>query len=334
VTPVREASAELKAAEAELAALKKARKQMSAADYNAAKAELQTRIAQLTKTQRSELKGLDDLTRARMQMEDKLVENVYPQSAAEPERALAAWFADIQPDATFLGVPIRGQKESKSPGVHKALAEKLAVVEKALAADVNEGVIRVRDVGGLRTPAPATGGSEPSMHCFGLAVDIDPASNPFVREGSAVPIANARLLMSGKAFNILDAPNHDAGRQWEELNQTSEDMREYFALGEAGDTAGIEARLEASPAARAKGDAAWWLQRIEDDLKWLRALKGTWKTDPKQGLMTLNKKLVTTLVGAGLRWGGQFDWSAEPGKGDGKDIMHFDLRSELSKKKG
>lgn len=42
-------------------------------------------------------------------------------------------------------------------------------------------------------------------------------------------------------------------------------------------------------------------------------------SDPKSHFRTLQKELVTALVGAGLTWGGAYNGA--------KDLMHFDLRT-------
>jgi len=60
--------------------------------------------------------------------------------------------------------------------------------------------VGLQGLGGLRPPKHATGGERPSLHCYGLAVDINYSGNPFVGlHGAAVPkmIERATLLMRG-----------------------------------------------------------------------------------------------------------------------------------------
>lgn len=55
---------------------------------------------------------------------------------------------------------------------------------------------------------PVTGGGPPSLHAYGLAIDINPVQNPFIQPGK---IGNARVSpAAGRAY--LDRPGVSAGK--------------------------------------------------------------------------------------------------------------------------
>jgi hypothetical protein len=298
-TDLGEVAAELKQLDADRKA-----KTITQEEYKAAKGPLQKRVAELKRA------------KARWEIEGELKE-IAKRKGQPEETAVEDWFQQIEPDATFLGVPIGASSGSASPGVHKQLADKLRAAEAELEAHPERDAIQIHRIGGLRPPKPATGGTRVSMHCYGLAIDIDADANPFVRGDSAEPIERARLLISGiEGFVVSKGRKADAGAQWDVLEAASEDMRTYFALT---DEAAIEGYLSKSPGAQKLGDAAWWKAQIAKDEKALRGRETWHAADPTKGMMTLHKVLVETLVKHGLDWGGQY--------GGGKDIMHFDYRS-------
>ena len=249
---------------------------------------------------------------------EKALVKAFPQHSADPRKAVEAWFGDIVPDATFLGHPIVAQG-SVSPGVHKELLAKLQAAEKDL--EAKGKTVTIRNIGGLRPPSPATGGKLPSYHCFGLAIDIDGGSNPFVRGDTEPVVMRATLLIKGSEYDPLKTPQKDVGDQWSDMKAASDALRDYFALRGEGAEARIEALLIAHPAARARGDAATWKKAIEDDLARLRKTD-TWRRgDPTKTMMSLDKDLVLALTNAGLTWGGMYKRPE-----NGRDLMHFDWR--------
>lgn len=286
--------------------------------------------------------------KAKQDMETALVA-AFPQHAADPRQAVVDWFSDIKPNATFLGHKISGQG-SACPGVHKELLERLEKAEAKLkqrlekAEDTLEGEekakkveekfkamsLKIRSVGGLRPPSPATGGLLPSYHCFGLAIDIDPGSNPFARWDTHDVLKRATLLMTGTEYKIVTTRNSTVSAQYDDLRMASDALRDYFALlgkdeeAKKGAEARIEAQLRARPGAGTPGEAAEWKETIEADLKRLKGTD-TWKRgDPTKTMMSLEKDLVLALThpdGGGLLWGGTYSENA-----GGKDIMHFDWR--------
>jgi hypothetical protein len=271
------------------------------------------------------------------------------------------WFASFNPDATFLGLHIRPTSDGEATGVHSQMATVLTAAESNLVKS-GESVeqardrLGVHDVGGLRRPKAATGGSRPSMHCFGMAVDIEAANNPFLgnqKNHHAIEIAErATLLLSGSAHdpralppNIKGKGKHRtdseadrtaraerAGEQWEKLHADSDMVQRYLNLSSEELDSILEKRLEAITAWAEKShksstlsgqpvtDASWWHAELEKDQAHPRGGDFTKASDPKKhGYMTVQKELVTALVGAGLTWGGVYN--------TGKDLMHFDLRT-------
>ncbi len=286
----------------------------------------------------------------------KLIETALTQAktggAAEDVAAVASdlkksgtnaddWFADMVPDATFLGIPIKASGSSKAPGVHKEMLAALQQGEQALmakypgkSADQVAKALGVYSLVGLRRPKKATGGSRPSMHCFGMAVDMNYAGNPFVgNQGSAAVdmIKHATLLMSGSAVNIKAAPRKlakaergddqvgrharavRAGEQWESHHSASEALRAYLNLSDTE----LAARVQAGGGGG--HDLAWWQASLAADRRASRRGDFGEHTDPaKAGFMDLAKELVIALEEAGLSWGGSYNTA--------KDLMHFDRR--------
>lgn len=248
------------------------------------------------------------------------------------------WFAAHVPNATFLGLPIRPSAGSAVGGVHQHLADKLAKAEgnlqsmpelSGLAGIDLADAVGLQGLGGLRPPKLATGGERPSLHCYGLAVDINYSGNPFVGlHGAAVPkmIERATLLMRGAGFKITAPPPEDRGviEQWLLINSASEDVITYLNM----DQPTIEYMV--GELVKSAGDlpsfmkeASWWIAKQKAD----RALKGRGdliSRDPrKSGIMDIDEHLVQALTDAGLTWGGMYKRA--------KDLMHFDDRSLFRK---
>lgn len=261
-------------------------------------------------------------------------------------KTLDGWFADHAPDATFLGLRVRAS-DGRVPGVHAEFADRLRLAEDALRArspGEDDRTIRtrlgVRDIGGLRRPRLASGGSLPSMHCYGMAIDVNPGTNPFVGlkkvsgsvkdpaqrrtfEANRSPrvIARAMLLVHGVPdFNVEARLTGDAAAVWRQHDRASRALASYLQLAD-----GAQAQLEAAVArARAAGDPhdlPWWRKRVADD----RDLLPHWDfanhpAPERTGYMDLPEELVVALVDqAGMTWGGQYRQA--------KDMMHFDYRS-------
>lgn len=268
------------------------------------------------------------------------------------KKSLAEWYVDIKPDATFLGLTIE-PSGGASKGVHQELLTQLKIAEAKLRADPAPGTFGVGAKGaetiaqsislaGLRPPKAATGGDRPSMHCYGLAVDINYFGNPFVglSGGDSPPAArmirHATQLINGKEFNVMagaEAINAKvAGEMWDKFHEASEALKTYLNLRDHTSEKGYPPN---APEDEAKQYLGWWVERNggKTDLKgWRQALRadiasskqgdfvaGGKLRHPEQiGIMDLPKALVQALVDADLLWGGLY--------GGAKDIMHFDYR--------
>jgi hypothetical protein len=264
-----------------------------------------------------------------------------------------AWFGDLVPNATFLDVPIR-PSGGTVPGVHRKLDDKLRKAEERLVKQfptLTKAQIAkkmgIYEISGMRPPKKATGGSLPSYHCFGLAVDINHPTNPFVGNKKPVKtpkmtaeqlvkyqefmqnrspriIERAMLLIRNRKFDIEDiavpkGPGTRAGRLWEVHHEASEALAEYLSLASDLDGRRLHDLVDALRKSGDTRDLDWWKQRISDD----RVVIKPWdfmqhKAPEKTGYMDLAKELVEALAAAGLEWGG--------GYGGAKDMMHFDLR--------
>ncbi len=270
-----------------------------------------------------------------------------------------SWFAGMVFDATFLDIPII-PSGGNTPGVHHELLVKLQQAERALLLrfpGLSKGQIAGRmgmyEVSGLRPPKAATGGSQPSAHCFGLAVDINHPTNPFVgnvkvhkkkkmtaeqkaqysedlTHRSPRVIERAMLLMHQEKFDIeasLGAAGNakQAGALWDKHHLASQALAEYLQLAADLDSAKLAGLVTAvNTSGKDSRSLQEWRTLIAEDSERLK--KGDFSNHYHRGVdrpessgyMDLGKELVVALVGAGLLWGGSYNGA--------KDIMHFDWR--------
>lgn len=251
------------------------------------------------------------------------------QARDEIERVLAkkgttpdAWYSQIV-NVSFLGVTI-------SNGVHEQLATKLRAAEDDLL--VNQG-LRKEDLGleakqgtdGLRRPKLATGGTKVSLHCYGLAVDLNYANNPYIglssKGGTGDVIKRSTLLVTGTETDLLDKTNRKVGEAYDALKAGSDAMKAYFAMRGKPDE--VKAKAEAlRQAGTSKMTDAEWVAQIEKDWTQL-AGKGDFEAphDPAKGYLDFDKRVVLALTKAGLTWLG-----AQAGA---KDVMHFQLNGVM-----
>jgi hypothetical protein len=256
------------------------------------------------------------------------------------------WFNGIVPEATFMELPIGPSGASKVSGVHRELLDHLEMAEKNLMQlmDKAQGKtpafsskreyaekIGLYSVNGLRLPSNATGGERPSMHCYGLAVDVNYKGNPFVGNNKKVAktapavIKNATLLIEKEEMDVKEQPGKKgASEMWDRLNRESEALKIYLSLRKAENRKLLEAYVKKAGGTRTVED---WKELIEADYAAVRDEKrdkgrGDFEghSNPAEsGFMDLDKLLVEALTQAGLFWGGQYNGA--------KDIMHFDWRS-------
>jgi hypothetical protein len=260
----------------------------------------------------------------------------------------STWFNAMVPDATFLGRRIRASGGS-APGVHRALYEVLKRAERTLlaahpgrTAEELGKQIGIYDIAGLRPPKKATGGSLPSFHCFGLAIDINHDTNPFV--GNMKPdknspryaefsanrsprmIERAMWLLEGEQFNVegkalaKQLENLNAGKAWDIHQRASRALAEYLRLADDVDGSRLRQLVTNAQLRGEKQNLDWWKNRIATDRKVIKHWDFPDHEHPqKSGYMDLPRELVVALSDAGLLWGGMYRTA--------KDIMHFDLRA-------
>ena len=311
----------------------------------------------LTDAEKTELAGLKALE-ARVKAAAKLA--FQKQDTEEVLIAagltVSGWYSNIV-QGSFLGIPLR---------VHKELADRLDRAQSSLvgdatinpqgqsAADLGKTLKMYKSTSDLREPKAATGGTQLSLHTFGLAVDLNYKGNPFV--GNKKPdkkkrtdatmaartprlIERAMWLVKGKAFDpeakgAVSTKPKDVGAAWDAHREASDALVTYLGLAADVESKAFADRVAAcgeptgvkwnQPKTGAWwNDVAWWKQRVTDDL----GLADTYDFSEAghhgyaatTGYMDFAKEVVVALVGAGLTWGGQY-----PGA---KDMMHFDWRS-------
>lgn len=264
-------------------------------------------------------------------------------------KTLDEWFADHEPDAKFLGLRIRASSGSV-PGVHKEFLTQLELAETELRSKFpgkDDKAIRdalgIRDIGGLRRPKLATGGSQPSLHSFGMAIDINAATNPFVGnaevsddikdaakraeiEANRSPrvIERAMLLIHGEAFDVetklkVGKRKATAEESYDLHARASQALADYLKLADATDEE-LQPHVERAQAAGDTRDLAAWRERIANDKQLLPFFDfGKHPNPEEKGYLDLAKDLVLALTDkGGLTWGGTYNKA--------KDIMHFDYR--------
>jgi hypothetical protein len=279
----------------------------------------------------------------REQMEASLPDN------GDRRMTLDEWFADHVPDATFLGMRIR-ESGGPSPGVHRIMLGRLRLAEDALRGQfpgADDAAIRarlgLRTISGLRPPKLATGGKRPSLHCFGMAIDVNRDTNPFVglkkvskevtdpatRAEIAVNrsprvVERAMLLLHGEHFDVertlkVGKRKATAEQAYDLHARASRALADYLQLTNATD-ADLLPLVARAQAAGDPHDLAWWRARLAEDWKQTRIKAWDFEHHPdveKRGYMDLARELVLALTGpGGLNWGGNYNTA--------KDMMHFD----------
>jgi hypothetical protein len=204
----------------------------------------------------------------------------------------ADWLSNFQ-STTFLGQPV-------AEPIHADLVAHLKTVEASFATKYGNGKpeeagqalgLRQSVIGSRHAPTSAA----LSMHLFGLAIDVNYDTNPFI---------------SASANKVFDRANKQLGRSVKtfQYNMTYDEIAEldtllvdYFAL------------------AKVETTAADVKKQIQKDLdfvtsKWERAEPAKKAAIEAGGLLDLDKRLVEEI---GLDWGASYG-----------DIMHFDMRNK------
>jgi subtilisin family serine protease len=224
----------------------------------------------------------------------------------------ATWYSSFT-TVPFLGFTVKD--------VHKELAAHLKSVEQHLieryGGDRKDPTVAGRALGlkqniggGRDTPT----GTAFSMHLFGLAIDVNYDTNPWVGDSPAEletvngVFARAGVLTSGNPtkFETKSKANYE---EIERLNQT---VKTYFSY--LDDRGALEARLKDAKAPWAGKTADAAISMINKDLKILSiAFERPANVVKVGGFLDIPKSFID---GVGLDWGGAYG-----------DMMHFDMRN-------
>jgi hypothetical protein len=242
-----------------------------------------------------------------------------------------AWFRDVH-TVPFLG---------RNATVHRYLADRLVLVENALK-DLPvppDGWVSETH-SSLREPGQ-------SLHSFGLAIDLNPGTNPFLVQptnpaiyepanwsqsiedvfGRAALLILKRIDAKGSFFARPDIKdkNERVGASYDKIAEMSGALQRYLALADAHPTESVGDLVTALGATDPKHRSAQdWLKTIKADRRTIDDLAGSksWNK-PERGFLNLDKRLVKAMTdpaAGGLTWLG--DDTVSPGR----DIMHFDMR--------
>jgi hypothetical protein len=225
----------------------------------------------------------------------------------------ADWYASFT-SLSFLGFTVSD--------VHTDLATHLKTVEQKFIADyggdtkdpkvAGQTLGLKQHIGGGRH-APT--GTAISMHLFGLAIDVNYDTNPWIAEESSGKeengiLARATLLVDGTSSSFA------ANMSYDKLAALNTAVKTYFSY--IDDRSALEAKLSGATGFWAGKTADAAAKQVKADFDRLAVLwerTGTMQDAIKRGgFLDLKKELVE---GMGLDWGGKYG-----------DMMHFDMRNK------
>jgi hypothetical protein len=244
---------------------------------------------------------------------------------------LDGWFRNVK-RRTFLGQTVI---------VHDELYARLTRAEEDLKGETPPAGGWIDDsVSTLREPGQG-------LHAFGLAIDLFPATNPYLYDPPAgatesdnsyaevqAAVERAVLLVRAKTADEevwLQRPNEtDKDKRveasYDKLAEASSALEEYFTLDGADKRQRLEQLTEAirttkDPLHRSADD---WATKIAWDRRYVGKIAKVinW-SHPERGLLHIDKRLVKAMTrsdGAALTWLGDDKIAG------GRDIMHFDTR--------
>lgn len=287
-------------------------------------------------------------------------------SESDPVRA---WFSQHQTNVKFLGQKIGRSTASKYGGVHRTFAERLARAESDLISVLGVSsakecgqLLGVEKIGGLRGPKSATGGTLPSLHVYGLAIDINDYDNPMPRntppppnlrkenrqrekKGEAPKLFTNEVITMRNASELINGTRtslYDVDRRKMPIPKTTALIRSYSTLLETyfsirGNRAKVEKYLQVHDRKEGEKDTDEWLRIIDHDYKVALSNDLMDVVKPNKGenaeslppptvapLITLRDEMIIALEKHGIEWAGRHKTP---------DIMHFDLRSEDFKRR-
>jgi hypothetical protein len=251
---------------------------------------------------------------------------VIEQELAIHQETPQSWFSGIVPNARFLGLPIQKSDDSVAPGVHRVFLDRLQEAERILmknaglsspeeAADFY-GIVKIT---GLRQPKLSNSGEVPSLHAYGLAVDINGKNNPYIQEAHEdVIIQHATQLILGTEIKLRKSKKDLSVKQvFDEMVVVNGALHKYFALKD--DPEAFAKAVADNGAGRSHED---WTKLFEEDLKLSdpdRSKNSDIKNvrEPGGTLINFQLQFIEAMIAADISWGGMMH---------SPDTMHFDYR--------
>lgn len=244
---------------------------------------------------------------------------------------LDASFKDVN-STTFLG---------QTFNTHKLMADRLTRAEAALASETPPDGGWITNANSLREPGQG-------LHSLGLAVDLNPGTNPWLINpdashagdyentatsraikdviDDAVLLVQAQLPKDAKLQARPEGEDRAAkvSASYEKLAAASADVHEYFTLDKPESAERLKELVDAL-GAKSKRSAADWVRQIKADRATLdRLASGKKWRSPQSGFLDLDRRLVMAMTGDA---GAGLDWLGDDTIAAGRDIMHFDLRN-------
>ena len=275
---------------------------------------------------------LTDAEKARIKEIDRLLAIRQKGDEAETLKAngitdtATQWFAKVK-NTTFLDAPVT---------VHELLEKRLKDAEKLVPKPWTD---LVKSTSTLRPPGQ-------SLHSFGLAIDINPGTNPqLVNPGDPhgtlyEPRAQSRAISDviDRAILLVRAktPTEAAfwtrttgadkatrvGASYDLLESASDAVETYFTLADPSKEADL-AGYVATLGAKDKRTAKQWVAQIKRDRNQIQTGPGKGWSDRTSGFLDMQKSIVEALTSD---TGGGLTWLGDNTIASGRDIMHFDLR--------
>lgn len=238
-----------------------------------------------------------------------------------------SWFSKIDGSATFLGVPIKQSKNSGIDGAHEDLVTRLAIAEQKIADRMKCGdpvacgqKLDIDRVSCVRPPSiPSGGGGLPSMHSYGLAVDIDVVKNPDLEKtAESTAVKNALRLIYGKETKLFEsksAGKYTVEQIWYMIDEASDALKEYLALDPDSKDPEVVKKFHDAVKTYGGGEEKTWRDNLANDRR--NAKKVVKAVETYGGLSSLSLDFVKAMDEAELFW---------VARQNRVDIQHFDDR--------
>jgi hypothetical protein len=275
----------------------------------------------LTAEEKARLKEIDRLLGIRLKGDEQetLTANGITDTAPQ-------WFAKMK-STTFLDSPVI---------VHELLEKRLKDAAKLVK----------KPWDGLVTSTSTLRGPGASLHSFGLAIDINPGTNPqLVNPGDThgtlyEPRSQSKAISEviHRAFLLVLAKTEaDAGfwtrttgtdkkarvkASYDLLEKYSDAVETYFKLDDAANKTKLDGLVTAL-AGKDKRTADEWIAQIKLDRTQIETgPKKKWY-ERKTGFLDMKREVVEALTSD---TGGGLTWLGDNTIASGRDIMHFDMR--------